>query len=299
MLRRCLLSLFLLPALGPGAALARAAPGRFVSDRITVTVRGRGPDVILIPGLASTPAVWSRTARALEARHTVHLVSIHGFGDLPAGGNGRGQVIGPVANELRRYIAATGLSRPAVIGHSMGGLVALTAAADAGRLGGAGPGRVMVVDASPFFPALFADRATARDVEPLARLAYSTVLFLGAEAMADQGSVLGGRLAPEARSVFSTLGWQGGDRGVIAQALYEVMTLDLRPRLTEVAAPVTVVYGWSRNPEAARGRLDPLFRAAYRRLPRPARFEPIEGAEHMVMIDQPARFLAAVQRFLA
>ncbi|RZJ42534.1 MAG: alpha/beta hydrolase, partial [Brevundimonas sp.] len=30
----------------------------------------------------------------------------------------------------------------------------------------------------------------------------------------------------------------------------------------------------------------------------PATFERIEGAEHMVMIDQPTRFVAAVDRFM-
>ena len=293
MLRLILIALCLIAS--PVAAAAQA----FVSDRISVETRGRGPDVILVPGLASTPAVWRRTADALDDRHRVHLVSIKGFGTLPAGANADGPVVGPVADELRRFIAQDRLGGPAVIGHSMGGLVGLRAAADAGRLGGAGPGRIMVVDASPFFPALIHHGATVGDVEPVARLAYSAVLFLGAEAVADQGSILGGRLAPQAEAVFSTLGWQGGDRGVIAQALYEVMTLDLRHRLPEVQAPVTVVYGWSRNPDAARGRLDPLFRAAYASLPSGARFERIEGAEHMVMIDQPTRFLAAVRRFLA
>ena len=40
--------------------------------------------------------------------------------------------------------------------------------------------------------------------------------------------------------------------------------------------------------------IDALFRASYRSLRTPAAFERIEGAEHMVMIDQPRRFQAAV-----
>uniref|UniRef100_UPI0025E71675 alpha/beta fold hydrolase n=1 Tax=uncultured Brevundimonas sp. TaxID=213418 RepID=UPI0025E71675 len=100
-------------------------------------------------------------------------------------------------------------------------------------------------------------------------------------------------------ALFGSIGWQGGDRRVLAQALYEVMTVDLRPRLADVRVPVTVAYGWSPDEASARSRTDALFRAAYARLPTPATFERIEGAEHMVMIDQPTRFLAAVDRFLA
>ncbi|HYC68625.1 alpha/beta hydrolase [Brevundimonas sp.] len=271
-------------------AWARAA---FQSRRITVETRGSGPDMILIPGLASTSAVWSRTAARLPDRR-LHLVSVRGFGDLPAAANAEGAIMGAVAGELRRYIAEAGLERPAVIGHSMGGQIALRLAADA-------PGRVdrlMTVDASPFFPALISPGATVGDVEPIAQVAYQAVQFLGDQGLRERGRALGLELGGAADAVFGSMGWQGGDRRVLAQALYEVMTVDLRHRLPDITAPVTVVYGWSPDETSPRSRTDSLFRGAYANLPGPATFERIEGAEHMVMIDQPSRFLAAVERFL-
>lgn len=287
------LALILLPA------VAEAQSAAFRSDRIVVTTRGEGPDVILIPGLASTSEVWARTASRLDDRYRVHLVSVRGFGNVPPGANEDGAVVAPVAAELRRYIASQRLERPAVIGHSMGGLVALRAAADAGRdRRGAQVGRVMVVDATPFFPSLISPGATVGDVEPLARIAYQALLFLGDQALRTQGNALGLQLGGAADNVFGTLGWQGGDRQVLAQGLYEVMTTDLRSRLPDISAPVTVVYGWSADGNSPRAHLDALFAAGYRNLRAPARFERIEGAEHMVMIDQPTRFMAAVDRFL-
>lgn len=271
-----------------------AAAQEFRSDRITVEARGRGPDVILIPGLASTPAVWRRTAERLDDDHRVHLVAVRGFGDTPVGANADGAITGPVANELRRYIAARRLNRPAVIGHSMGGLVALRVAAD----GGPAIGRVMVVDASPFFPSLINEGATVGDVEPLAQIVYQAIRLLGDEGLRTQGSLLEGDLGDAADALFGTMGWQGGNRNALAQGLYEVMTTDLRSRLPSITAPVTVVYGWSADGASPRARIEALFRAAYRNVRGGARFEPIEGAEHMVMIDQPTRFAAAVDRFL-
>ncbi|MGH7026319.1 alpha/beta fold hydrolase [Brevundimonas sp.] len=289
---RLLLTLVLLLA-APGAALARE-PASFTSERIVVETRGAGLDAILIPGLASTSAVWARTAAALDDRYRVHLVTVRGFGEVSAEANGSGLVGGPAAAEIRRYIAEQGLTRPAVIGHSMGGQIALRVAADAGpRIG-----RVMVVDASPFFPSLISAGATAGDVEPLARLAYQGVLLFGDEALKTQAASLGADMGGAADNLFGTLGWQGGDRRTLAQGLYEVMTVDLRSRLPAITAPVTVVYGWSADDRSPRSHIDGLFRAGYRSLPRPAAFERIEGAEHMVMIDQPRRFQAAVERFL-
>lgn len=275
-----------------GPAWSRAV---FQSPRIAVETRGEGPDLILIPGLASTPAVWTRTIARLGQGRRLHLVSVHGFGNLPARGNGEGAVMAGVAAEVRRYIAEAGLPAPALIGHSMGGQVGLRVAADA-------PGRVarlMTVDASPFFPALISPGATVGDVEPIAQVAYQAVQFLGSAGLRERGRSLGLELGGAADAVFGSMGWHGGDRRVLAQALYEVMTVDLRHRLPDITAPVTVVYGWSADEASPRSRIGDLFRGAYASLPRPAVFERIEGAEHMVMIDQPSRFLAAVERFLA
>ena len=290
----------ILKGLVAGAALWTAGSGAwaqapFRSPRITVTTRGSGPDMVLIPGLASTAEVWNGLATRLERRRRLHLVSVRGFGDLAAQGNADGSVMPGVANEVRRYIAEQRLDRPALIGHSMGGQVSIRVAADAG----ARVGRVMVVDSSPFFAALISPSATVGDVEPIAQLAFQAIQFLGDEALRTRGRSMGLELGGATEAVFSSMGWQGGDRHVLAQSLYEVMTVDLRRRLPDIVAPVTVVYGWSADQSSPRARADGLFRGAYARLRRPATFERIEGAEHMVMIDQPRRFLAAVERFLA
>ena len=281
-------------ALTLAAATSAWAQTGFVSRRITVESRGQGPDLILIPGLASTAAVWRSTADRLAGRYRLHLVSIRGFGDLPAQANGDGGVLPAVAGEVLRYITESRLNRPAIIGHSMGGQIGLRVAADWPWA----VGRLMTVDSSPFFAALISPQATARDIQPIAQVAYQAIQFLGDEALKSRGRELGLELGGATDSLFSGIGWQGGDRQVLAQSLYEVMTVDLRPRLTRITAPVTVVYGWSPDRNSPRSRADSLFREAYARLPDPAVFERIEGAEHMVMIDQPIRFLAAVGRFM-
>ena len=290
----------ILKGLAAGAATWALAPGAqarasFRSRRIAVETRGRGPDLILIPGLASTAEVWSGVAARLVTRYRLHQVSVRGFGDLAAQGNASGAILGALAGEVRRYIAEQRLDRPALIGHSMGGQVSLRVAADAGSR----VGRIMAVDSSPFFPALISPQATIGDVEPIAQLAYQAIQFLGDEALRSRGRQMGLELGGATDALFGTMGWQGGDQRVLAQALYEVMTVDLRPRLPDITAPVTVVYGWSADQASPRSRTDSLFRGAYGRLRTPATFERIEGAEHMVMIDQPTRFVAAVDRFLA
>src|SRR5688572_19183481 len=119
------------PLLCPTAAHAAPAPSASSEpSRFSVVVQGSGPDVILIPGLSSTRDVWASTAAQLKASHRVHLIQLKGFGE-PAGVNASGPVLAPFVGELASYIRIKGLKKPAVIGHSMGGLAALMLAADA------------------------------------------------------------------------------------------------------------------------------------------------------------------------
>jgi len=116
--------------LATGVALLAALPltsvlaAPFASDRITVRTEGAGPDVVLIPGLNSSPRAWASTVAALPG-YRYHLVQISGFGGQPVGGNKEGTVAAPVADEIVRYIREANLKQPAVIGHSMGGTIGM------------------------------------------------------------------------------------------------------------------------------------------------------------------------------
>ncbi|KAK0340391.1 hypothetical protein LTR94_030698, partial [Friedmanniomyces endolithicus] len=94
------------------AESARVEAPAFVSDRLSVEVMGQGPDVILIPGFASSREVWRPLARRLSATHRVHLVQLAGFAG-EAWTHGDGAFVQPVVDELARYAAT--LDRPAVI----------------------------------------------------------------------------------------------------------------------------------------------------------------------------------------
>ena len=117
------------------------APAPFASDRLSVEVLGSGPDVILIPGYASSREVWRVEAERLSATHRVHMVQLAGFAG-EAWTHGDGPFLQPALDDLARYVREGGLERPAVIGHSMGGLTALMLAQqNPDRIG-----RVMSVD---------------------------------------------------------------------------------------------------------------------------------------------------------
>ncbi|HZG45287.1 MAG TPA: alpha/beta fold hydrolase, partial [Allosphingosinicella sp.] len=133
------------------------APVRFSPTRFSVQVRGKGPDVILIPGLTSGPHVWERVVREVPG-YRYHLVHVAGFAGQPARGNAQGAVVAPLVSEISRYIEASGLRRPAVVGHSMGGTVAMMVAARYPDRAG----KVMVVDMTPQPTAMYGGTAASQ-----------------------------------------------------------------------------------------------------------------------------------------
>jgi pimeloyl-[acyl-carrier protein] methyl ester esterase len=264
----------------------------FRPSRFSVEVSGRGPDVIFIPGLGSSRAVWAAQAAQLAATHRVHLVQVAGFAGEPVGAPA-GQVIAPLVAELAAYIEANGIERPAIIGHSMGGLTGLMLAqAHPERVG-----RMMIVDALPFIGAMFGPGVTAVSAEPQARVMRDQMAGADDASFAAFQRTGAARLAKADASRQALVDWSvASDRATFAQAFYEVMTTDVRSTLAAITTPITVVYAYdaAMGPEAM---VDSLYRGGYAAAPN-VQFVRIDGAYHFVMFDQPDAFAAAVGDFL-
>ena len=276
---RSLIALFLIALLASPASAAAPASA-FAPTRFSVEIVGSGPDVILIPGLTASRDVWRGTVAAIPG-YRYHLVQVAGFAGAPARANARGPVVAPLAEEIARYIGSRGLKRPALVGHSMGGTLAMMVAARHPHIAGT----VMVVDMLP---------------QP-AGLVGSTAAGIGGLASLLQG--LSG--TPEGRGLIDSAIRMFGNDGatnsrsdpdVVARVTHELAVTDLTPELRRIAAPLTIVYA---APDPSRGRLeDQRYRIGYsgHRAPRLVR---IDRSGHMIMFDQPARFREALRSFLA
>lgn len=276
-------------ALAAGISMAAAAePTRF-----SVEVVGEGPDVILIPGLASGRAAWAGEAERLEADHRVHLIELAGFAGSPAGAAEEGEVIAPAVEELAAYIREQGLVAPAVIGHSLGGLMGLMLARDHADA----VGRLVVVDALPFYSAIFDPNATAASVAPQAGAMRDALLAQTDEMFAagQRGGSATMVRNPDLRE--PVIDWSlASDRSVLARALYEDMTTDLRADVPTISTPILVIYAYApeMGPEA---RVDGLYESAYAGAP-DIRLERIDDSFHFIMLDQPDALHDAIAGFL-
>jgi N-formylmaleamate deformylase len=263
------------------AAPAAAAP--FKPARISVSVRGDGPDVVLIPGLSASRGIWNGTVAAVPG-YRYHLVQVAGFAGTPAAGNAAGKVAAPVADEIARYIVGNRLGRPAIVGHSMGGSIAMMIGARHPEVAG----RVMVVDMLPSPARPFGISPAA--AKPLARLIGGEME--GADRLRRDLKSLVGR--------FGNSDWleSRSDAGVVGRSVGELLSTDLTPELIRIRAPLTVVYACSARLSYACGSVSRAYATAYARRPG-TKLIRIERSGHTIMWDQPAAFQAALRGFLA
>jgi pimeloyl-ACP methyl ester carboxylesterase len=262
-------------------------------ERFTVTVTGHGQDIILIPGLASSGKVWDATVKQLAETHRLHVIQIAGFAGLPPGANGeRGEIIRPIVAELSEYAAK--LKKPAIAGHSLGGLMALKLAADKPDF----VDRVLVVDALPFFPLLFNPAATVESVKLQAAAMREHLLAQTDEVRVTAARESAVRMAKSEANQKAVGEWTASsDPKVVAKAMYEDMTTDLRPVLPKIQAPVTVLYAWDARMGIPAAALDGLYTTAYSGLAG-ANLRRMEGGFHFIMLDQPGEFAKAVGEFV-
>lgn len=279
--------------LGRAHAASVAVPSA-AAPRFTVEVTGQGPDVILIPGLASSAAVWDDTVKQLQGRYRLHVVQMAGFAGTPAGANAQGPVIQPSVDALDGYIKSARLKSPAVIGHSMGGLMGLMLA----RQHPEDVSRLMVVDSLPFYAVLFSPQATVEGVKPQAAALRNMAEQSTAEAWA------AGQARTMTRLVKSPAGLKSATEASVAsnpsvtgRALYDDLTTDLRGEIVSIKTPTVMLYPWDEATGAPQSAYDALYTGAYAPMAS-ARLKRIDGSLHFIMLDQPAAFAFEVESFL-
>jgi pimeloyl-ACP methyl ester carboxylesterase len=266
---------------------ANPAPA-FASNEISVVTRGSGPDVILIHGLAGNIGVWTPSADALDDHYRLHLVQIHGFGGVPRTSSDT-MVTAAVAREVARYIREAKLPRPALVGHSMGGTIAMMVAARNPEL----VGRVMVVDMVPFMGAMFGQPgATSEALRPMADQLRTQILTGN---MLDQ--MIGTMARSDANRQKLLAYADSSDRLTVANAMHELILTDMRPELARINVPLTVLYVQRADVTLPPEQFDSAMKEMYGDV-HDVTLVRVNDSNHYIQLDQPERFVAAVETFM-
>lgn len=236
---------------------------RVGEHRIHSLHAGAGPPVVLLHGLCGSSRWWRYTLPALTPHFSVHVPELVGFGRTISAGPQPS--IPDMAGILVEWLEIMEVDTPGLVGHSMGGQIAIHMAA-----GESDPRRLVLV--AP------AGIPRPRTPTELARLLSEVVppRRWGAPAF----------LPTIAADVLRT-----GPR-LVMRAARRLLDDDVRPLLSTIRAPTLLLWG----------DLDPLVPVAQgeemaRAIP-DARLVVLEGAAHVPMADRPEAFNRHLLGFL-
>jgi pimeloyl-ACP methyl ester carboxylesterase len=204
----------------------------------SVRVVGEGRPVLMIHGLASAAAVWDSTCAALQPGVQCHLVQLPGMaGAAPQKAEA---YLEQQREQLQAYLRERGLAQVDVVGHSLGGNLALMlAAAEPQRVA-----RVVAVDSLPFLAALRNPNATP---EQARQMAQGLRAGMGSSPLPEaQQRQMAQGLTRSADGVEQLVRWGlASDAGTVVQAMAELWGGDFRPLLPQVRQPLLVLGAWA------------------------------------------------------
>ncbi len=274
-----LVLVFVLAMMATACAPRVVAPAAF-----WVQVSGAGRTVVFIPDLEAPGSVWDSTVAHLGGRVEAHVVTVAGFAGVPPVD---GPVIARLRDELARYLRAHKKRDVVLVGHMFGATVAYSLlCSDPDRIAG-----VVAIDALPTVGV--GDTASQEAEEGRHDLATADAALFAKmtrhrlmSMMASQTTAARVSAAAELSSPRTT-----------ADAFYEMMTLDLRPRLGELRAPILVIETLGNRVDEPRAALEQSWHRQLDRLPR-ATLLVVPESRHYVMFDAPDVFFRALDAFL-
>lgn len=279
--------------------LAFAVSTSFAADSTAfqVKVSGHGQPMILIPGLACPGAVWDSTVAHFSDRYECHVITLAGFGGVPARA-ATGPFLEGVREELATYISRLKLDHPIVVGHSLGGYLALDLAANHPGMAG----RLVIVDSLPFLMGIMRPGAPAADAKQAAADTATAFSQMNAESYAQmiRGGPNGSTMAASTTDVDRVIAWGlASDAASVGRAITELYSADLRPELPRINIPTLVFASWiGYAPYSNHQFAAQIYSDQYSGL-KGVRLEITDTARHFIMLDDPSWMFGKIENFLA
>ena len=257
-----------------------------------VKVTGQGRPIIFIPGLSCAGAVWDGTVVHLKDRYECHVLTLAGFAGQP---RIEPPFLETVGKDLVKYIREHKLDHPVIIGHSLGGFIALRLASEEPDI----VGPLVVVDALPFMPAGFNPAATATTMKLLAEQMRAS-LSAGGEQFISQSESGIKTMVTKPADIDLVMSWARRTDPIAAgNAMYELFTTDLRGELGKITSPTLVLMTWIAYQDyTTREQVGHNYQSQYAQL-KHSRLVMADHARHFIMLDDPAWFYGQLDAFLA
>lgn len=190
--------------------------------------------IIFIPGFASSGEVWNETKAAFEKDFTCYILTMAGFTGVKPQPNPSFE---NWKNGIANYIKDNKIEKPIVIGHSMGGVLALALAADYPDL----IRKIVVVDALPCLSALMDPSFKSKENNDCSATVNQMTAMTDTQFYEMQKQTMP-RLLQDQSKLELVVSWSvKSDRSTFGQMYCDFSNTDLRNKIAQIKCPSLIL----------------------------------------------------------
>lgn len=250
-----------------------------------VKIAGQGPkNLILIPGLSCSSDVWNQTIDHFKNNYKCYAITFHGFAGVKAD-----SVTNFInwENAVARFIKEKNISEPIIIGHSIGGGMAMMLAADYPQL----ISKIIVVDALPCLGAISGPSFTP-DPNPDCSGFVKQFQSMNDDQFYQMQKMNMPSLMADTSHRTEVINWSvKSDRKAMAVIYCQFLNTDNRERISSVKCPALVLL------ESPFATMKPAVEEQFKNM-KTAQFKYSDKALHFIMYDDTNWFFGQTDAFL-
>ncbi|WP_432670784.1 alpha/beta fold hydrolase [Flavobacterium sp. SM2513] len=262
------------------------------TNAFNVKVIGKGEPIILIPGYSCSGEVWNETVDHLKSKYQLHVLTLAGFATVPPIPNEN--ILQTVHDQIIQYVKDKKLSKPILIGHSLGAFMTLWLHSSEPDLFG----KSICLDGVPFISAIFNPTATAESLKQDPKFNKAVVIqnFINLPTegyIANMTTAMAYQVNDTVRArQIATWSFQS-DRRTLGSTMVEMATTDLRPVLPKIKQNILILASIFESKENS----VKVYGKQYELLPNKTLI--VANSKHFIMYDQPEWFYAQIDAFLS
>lgn len=257
------------------------------SKAFTVTKTGKGDPMLFLPGFTTPGTIWNDTIEALKLNKTTYTFSYAGF-------NGNTPIEMPwyetVKNEIINYVKSNKLQDIVIVGHSMGGNLAIDIAI-------ALPNQVsklVIVDSLPNMKAVMMPNVPAENL--IYESPYNQQMInMNDEQFKGMANMMASNMTNTKEKISTLTQWiLEADRKTYAYGYTDLLKLDQTKMLSKIKTKTLILGASFPSVDIAKANFEKQYALLENKT-----IEMATNSKHFIMFDQAEWFYSKVSTFIA
>ena len=260
-----------------------------------VKIEGKGKPVIFIPGLDCSGKVWDDAVLHFKKNYECYTITLPGFAGQPA--IKTDSILKTITQQLALYIRQNKLSKPTIIGHSLGGWLAINFAANYPGLAG----DIICMSAAPFLPALSMGAQISLDsARKIGALIKKSMTGQTPDQVRKGQKMYLPTMIRDTAKINLVAEWAvQSDQKTQGEVMYELFSSDIRPIMGNIKSRVLVLGDWIAYKQygATHQSVYNNYKEQFKLAPR-VTIAINDASRHFIMFDVPQWFYSQADAFL-